>query len=109
MSSRKRISVKSSVLTRDIIKSFILHCKAKGLSDKTIATYEQQFSAIGKHIDLDKPIQYLCKNQLEEMLCSMRESGLAPNSIKSYTRTLSTFFSWETLVDVPNTEQIDKL
>ena len=31
----------SSALTRDKIKSFILHCKSKGLSDKTIATYEQ--------------------------------------------------------------------
>ena len=92
--ARMRIHMESSVLTRDIIKSFILHCKAKVLSDKTIATYEQQFSAIEKHIDLDKPIQFLCKKQLEEILVSMRESGLSANSIKSHTRTLSSFFSW---------------
>lgn len=52
--ARMKISMESSVLTREVIKSFILHCKAKGLADKTIATYEQHFSAMEKYIDLDK-------------------------------------------------------
>ena len=43
---RMRISMESSVLAREIIKSFILHCKAKGLGDKTVAIYELHFSAI---------------------------------------------------------------
>ena len=92
--ARMRISMESSALTRDKIKSFILHCKSKGLSDKTIATYEQHFSAMEKHIDLDKPIDYLCKKDFEIMIAAMREAGLTSNTIRSYTRTISTFLTW---------------
>ncbi len=91
---KKRISMESSALARDKIKSFILHCKSKGLSDKTIATYEQHFSAMEKHIDLDKPIDFLCKTDFEKMIAAMREAGLTSNTIRSYTRTISTFLTW---------------
>ena len=92
--ARMRISMESSTLTRDKIKSFILHCKSKGLSDKTIATYEQHFSAMEKHIDLDKPIDYLCKKDFEIMIAAMREACLTSNTIRGYTRTISTFLTW---------------
>ena len=53
MSLRKRISPKSSVSVEEEIKSFIIAKKAKGLADKTLATYQQHFHAIGKHLDLE--------------------------------------------------------
>ena len=48
--ARVKISMQSSALTGDVIKRFILHCRAKGLSAKTLDTYQQHFSAIGKHM-----------------------------------------------------------
>ena len=52
VSLRKRISVKSSASVEEEIKRFLLSKKAKGLADKTLATYQQHFHAIGKHLDL---------------------------------------------------------
>ncbi len=94
MSLRKRISVKSSASVEEEIKRFLLSKKAKGLADKTLATYQQHFHAIGKHLDLMTSIQKLNTNDLEEMISGMRDSKLAPTTIRSYTRTLKSFFSW---------------
>ena len=57
MPHRRRISVKSSASVEEEIKRFILAKKAKGLADKTLATYQQHFSAISKHLDLGQSIE----------------------------------------------------
>lgn len=94
MPHRRRISVKSSASVEEEIKRFILAKKAKGLADKTLATYQQHFSAISKHLDLGQSIEKLNTNSLVQMVVSMRDAELAPNSIKSYTRTMKSFLSW---------------
>ena len=94
MSNRKRILVNSSASVKEQFKSFLIAKKAKGLADKTLATYEQHLSAIGKHLDLMTSVENLNTNDLESMVSSMRDDGLAPNTIKSYTNTLKSFFSW---------------
>lgn len=86
--------MKVSITMAETFGDFIMSRKAKGLSDKTITTYNQQFAAVGKHLDTTIPIDELTKQDLEKMISSMRDAGLAPNSIKSYTRTLKSFFSW---------------
>ena len=60
--------------------------KSMGLSEKTIITYSQHFSAIAKHLQVDKPIDELNKADIESMIASMRDTGLSANSIKSYTK-----------------------
>ena len=91
---RKRISVNSSVSFGGVFKSFLLSKKAEGLAEKTLATYQQHLSAIGKHLDLSMNINELNTNDLEEMISSMRDKGLSSNTIRSYTATLKSFFSW---------------
>ena len=54
----------SSVLIRDQFKSFLLSKKAYGTADRTLATYEQHISAISKHLDINKPIDYLWAKQI---------------------------------------------
>ena len=88
------VSVKSSASVEEEIKRFILAKKAKGLADKTLATYQQHFLAIAKHLDLRQSIEELNTNSLEQMIVSMRDAELATNSIKSYTRALKSFLSW---------------
>lgn len=89
-----KIKMKNSVTMADTFHDFLMAKKAGGLSEKTIATYGQHFSAIGKHLSTDTPIDKLKKTDLEAMIASMRDGGLAASSIKSYTRTLKAFFSW---------------
>ncbi len=86
--------MKSSSTMAEVFSDFLLHCKAKGLSEKTLATYSQHFSAISKHLDSSAFIEDIIKSDLEMMVASMRDAGLSSNSIRSYTRTLKSFFSW---------------
>lgn len=83
--------MKKSATFEGIFADFIMTRKAKGLSDKTITTYNQHFRAISKHIDINNPIDRVSKLDLEKMIASMRDACLAPNSIKSYTHTLKSF------------------
>ena len=88
MSYRKRISANSSVSVEEEFKRFILSKKAKGLADKTLATYQQHFHAIAKHLEIVQSIEKLNTNNLEKMICSMRDAGLSANTIRTYTATL---------------------
>ena len=70
-----RITMKSSSTMAEVFSDFLLHCKAKGLSEKTLATYSQHFSAISKHLDSSAFIENIIKSDLEMMVASMRDGG----------------------------------
>ena len=89
-----RIRVKNSSTFEEYFSIFLTACKGKGLTEKTIQTYSYHFAAISKHLSPVIPIGTLSKSNLDSMISSMRDSNLAPNSIRSYTRTLKSFFSW---------------
>ncbi len=46
-----KITMQSGSTIKDTFSDFLLSCKAKGLSKKTLTTYSQHFSAISKHLD----------------------------------------------------------
>ena len=89
-----KIQMKTSETVAEIFDNFIMTRKAKGLSDKTVSSYKSHFKSMQNHLDVNVPIDDLTRADLESMVASMRDSGLAVNSISSYVRVLKTFLSW---------------
>ena len=89
-----RISMESSKTMAEIFENFIVSKKAQGLAEKTITSYVSQFKAIGRHLDVDVPIENITGSELNGMIASMRDSELAANTISSYVRVLKVFLSW---------------
>lgn len=86
----------------DVFSMFITSKTAKGVSDITIRNYHQHLHSISKHIDITIPFDELTKSDLDNMIVSMRKSGLAHNSIATYVRVLKTFFTWCNNEDLSN-------
>ena len=90
----KGIKIPREDTITECFESFISDKISNGVVDKTINTYRNHFQAISKHLFINKDITLLSKKDLDDMIVSMRESGLSPHSIKSYTTTLSVFLNW---------------
>ena len=78
----------------DAFGRFLLAKRANGVKTKTIESYSQHFHAISKHLFVRQEMAGMTAEDLRNMVISMQESGLSPNSIKSYTITLKAFLSW---------------
>ena len=83
-----------SLTIEEAFKEFLNSKKAKGISDKTIATYSQHFSAVSYNLDTASEISNLTKKDLEAMIVGLQKRELSPNSIRSYTATFQSFLSW---------------
>lgn len=89
-----KIKLVVSATIEETFKDFIISRKTKGLAEKTLQSYQSQFQAVARHMDVKMDIAMLQKADLDAMIISMRDAHLSPNSINSYTRTLKSFFSW---------------
>ena len=78
----------------EIFERFVASQTAKGVSDKTIQNYHSHLHSLQKHLDFSAPLATLTKEDLDNMVISMRQSGLAHNSISSYLRVFRTFLNW---------------
>lgn len=92
--ARIKMFAQSEQTMEEVFQNFILAKTAAGVSDITIRNYHQQLHNISKHLDIQKSMEQLSKRDFEDMIVSMRESGLAHNSIATYTRVLRTFLNW---------------
>ena len=89
-----KIKLVVSATIEETFSDFIISRKTKGLAEKTLQSYQSQFQAVARHMDVKMDIAMLQKEDLDAMIISMRDASLSPNSINSYTRTLKSFFSW---------------
>lgn len=89
-----KIKLVVSATIEETFSDFIISKKTKGLAEKTLQSYQAQFQAVARHLDVKMDIAMLQKADLDAMIISMRTARLSPNSINSYTRTLKSFFSW---------------
>ena len=89
-----KIKLVVSATIEETFSDFIISKKTEGLAEKTLQSYQSQFQAVARHMDVKMDIAMLQKADLDAMIISMRDASLSPNSINSYTRTLKSFFSW---------------
>ena len=94
MAKKRIVKTTSSATIEEVFPRFVTAKTAEGVSDSTIKTYRSHFYCISKHLDITIPFDQLTKEHLDNMIVSMRESGLAHNSIASYTRVFRTFLKW---------------
>ena len=78
----------------EVFEDFVISQTAQGLSSVTLTNYRHHFHSISRHLDTSQSMDTLTKSKLEAMVVSMRQSGLAHNSISSYCRVLRTFLGW---------------
>ena len=93
----KKISMKNNNETSsatEVFEKFTKASLARGVAERTVKTYNSHFNCIAKHLDIKMPFCELSNDTISNMIVSMRKSGLAHNSISSYTRVLRTFFNW---------------
>ena len=99
-----------AITLQNAFKEFTIHQAAKGIKDKTIQTYHSHFRAAAKHLDMELTFAELTRGDLDRMIVSMRQAGLAHNSISSYVRVMKTFLTWcnsegYTRLTLPNFKQ----
>jgi len=94
MAKQRIKKVQVSAKLEEAFPRFVASATARGVSDKTIQTYHEHIHCVGKHIDLSMTFLDLEQEDLEEMIVSMRRSGLARNSISGYTRVFRMFLTW---------------
>lgn len=103
---RKRTGLNLSMTISEAFEAFIFAKSAAGLSDATIKTYRTHFAAISRFKWPKVPMIQVDMADLSSLLTRMAAAGLSRNSVRSYTATLKTFFSWArsqglTDLDVP--------
>ena len=113
---KRKISLNPSDSTtiEGLFQQFLSASTARGLSAKTIKTYKSHLHCIAKHLDITLPVTQLNKSVLNQMISSMRQSGLSSNSISSYVRAFKSFLTWcreegYTNVTIPTFKQKDTI
>ena len=71
----KKIKLNCAATVEETFSDFLTSRKAKGLADKTLQSYEQQFRAVARHLDVKTDIAMLQKADLDTMIVSMRGGG----------------------------------
>ena len=77
-----------------VFEEFVRARTADGVSPVTLQTYHNHLHCISNHLDIEMPLAELTRDDLNTMVVSMRQSGLAHNSVSSYARVFRTFLNW---------------
>ena len=74
---RQKITLQNHQTIAETFENYILSCKARGLADKTIKTYNQHFQAIKNQASLDIPIVNVDDAYVNNLISNLRDAGLA--------------------------------
>lgn len=67
-----KIKLVVSATIEETFSDFIISKKTKGLAEKTLQSYQAQFQAVVRHLDVKMDIAMLQKADLDAMIISMR-------------------------------------
>ena len=67
-----KIKLVVSATIEETFSDFIISKKTKGLAEKTLQSYQAQFQAVARHLDVKMDIAMLQKADLDAMIISMR-------------------------------------
>ena len=87
----------------DLFFEFLEAKQADGCASATIETYKNMFHSVSKWLDVKMSIRNVTDRTIRSAVAKMAGTDLSRNTIRSYTATLKTFFSWlrqEDLTDV---------
>lgn len=86
---------KTHMITIDeAFAQFLLSKQAQGLSKYTIKAYRGMYDAASKYLYTDTPLAQVTRLDLQIAIGKMARTDLSRNTIRSYTATLKSFFSW---------------
>lgn len=78
----------------EAFQAFILDKRAAGLAEKTLESYIFHFQSVAKYLDPDTPLPEITDARIKEVVNCLVKADLSKNTVRSYTATLKTFFSW---------------
>lgn len=78
----------------EAFQAFILDKRAFGLAEKTLESYIFHFQSICKYISEDTLLSDIEDTTITRVVNRIVQTGISKNSVRSYTATLKTFFSW---------------
>ena len=73
-----KIKLVVSATIGETFSDFIISKKTKGLAEKTLQSYQAQFQAVARHLDVKMDIAMLQKADSDAMIISMRTAHLSP-------------------------------
>ena len=73
-----KIKLNVRAVIEEIFADFIISRKAKGLAEKTLQSYQSQFGAVARHMDVKMDIAMRQKADLDAIIISMRDAQLSP-------------------------------
>ena len=77
MSRKIKRTPQAALSIKGAFDEFVVAQTAKGFSESTIKNYHSHFHSISKHFDIEKSFGELTQTDIDGMIVSMRESGLA--------------------------------
>jgi len=89
-----RITLNSEETLASAFNDFIIFKTSQGVTDSTIKCYHSHLQCLSKYLDITARVSDLKRDDIQSMISSMRDKGLAQNSIASYIRILKAFISW---------------
>ena len=78
----------------EAFQAFILDKRAYGLAEKTLESYIFHFRSVTKYLPEDTLLSDIDDTTITRVVNRIVQTGISKNSVRSYTATLKTFFSW---------------
>lgn len=95
MSKPRKITMQNGNYTlEEGIAKFYESRKAKGVTDKTLDSYRNNFRAVSKYIAFETCLDDITTEDINAMIVVLRDKELSSNTIASYIRALRALFKY---------------